>query len=202
MAETHKAEARRFREGWFDEYAPDYLSGIDIGWGGDPLNNTFRRWDKVDGDATVMAGVPGNVFHTVYASHVLEHLADPVTALRSWYRICRPGGNVIVCIPHRDLYEKRRSLPSNWNAEHKYFYLPDVEEKPDTLSLRAVIDEAIPGANVVSLRVLEKGFTDPGPDQHSGGEYSIEAIIRKPGLSIFDLIHNNKLHWNRGICLP
>ena len=108
--ETSKAAARRLREGWFTKFAPDWMSGIDIGCQEDFLNHTFRRWDYRfgDPDATYMDGVPDNVFHTVYASHLLEHLDDPVVALTNWYRITRPGGHLIVIVPHRDLYEKKK----------------------------------------------------------------------------------------------
>jgi len=181
MAETIKSRDKRIREGWFAKYAPEQLSGIDIGCGKDALNSTFRRWDKIngDGDAQKMAGVPDNRFHTVYASHVLEHLHDPVEGIKNWYRICKPGGHVIICIPHRDLYEKKENLPSKWNDDHKTFWLPERSEPPVTRSFRHTILEAVPNANIVVLRVLDEGWVSVAPDKHSGGEYSIEAIIKK-----------------------
>jgi SAM-dependent methyltransferase len=181
--ETAKARKRRLREGWFERFAPKDLSGIDIGCQYDPLNQTFRRWDVIfgDGDASLMEGVPDQIFHTVYASHVLEHLADPVVALRNWYRILRRGGHLIVLVPHRDLYEKKTTLPSNWNGDHKWFWLPDCAEEPYTLSLEDVIRRAdLTGAEVVSLRVLDEGYDHNLPaDVHPVGEFSIEAILRK-----------------------
>lgn len=185
MAETRKAARRRAEENWFARFAPETMPGIDIGVGDDPLNAPFRRWDKVDGDATFMAGVPDQSYFTVYASHLLEHLADPIMALRNWYRILMRGGHLIVCVPHRDLYEKRRELPSLWNAEHKTYWLPELgvaraSEPSHTRGLADVLAEALPDAELVSLRVLDEGFHDPGPDQHSHGEYSIEAIVQKP----------------------
>lgn len=180
--ETSKAHARRAEEGWFDAYAPEGLSGIDIGCAQDPLNQTFRRFDWIfgDGDATLMEGVPNNLFHTVYASHVLEHLQYPVKALKRWYEITKPGGHLIVCVPHRDLYEKKRFLPSRWNPEHAYFWLPREEDRPCTRSLWHTVHEAIAEPNIVSFRVLDKGHNaDLSAEVHSVGEYSIECIIRK-----------------------
>lgn len=179
--ETTKARARRLREGWFDRYAPDHMSGIDIGCQRDPLNHTFRRWDVIfgDGDATFMAGVPDGRFQTTYCSHVLEHVNSPVEALRNWHRITRPGGNLIVLVPHRDLYEKKTDLPSRWNHEHKWYFLPEQSEPPVTLGFLPLILEALPDAKVVSFRVLDEGFVSTPPEQHSVGEYSIEAVIQK-----------------------
>jgi ubiquinone/menaquinone biosynthesis C-methylase UbiE len=183
MAETAKAFARRTRENWFNRYAPDWLAGIDIGCQRDFLNETFRRWDMIygDEDATFMHGVSDGKFRTVYASHVLEHLPDPVAALQNWFRILKPGGHLIVCVPHRDLYEKKTTLPSKWNGDHKTFWLPEVGEPPVTLGLRETIAQAVPTGKIVYVRVLDEGFESHGPENHSGGEYSIEAVVEKPG---------------------
>jgi SAM-dependent methyltransferase len=183
MGETSKAKSRRLRENWFEKYAPEQKSGIDIGCSDDPLNHTFRRWDIQfgDGDATFMEGVPNGVFHSVYASHVLEHLIHPAKAIERWYDILSPGGHLTIVVPHRDLYEKRRVLPSNWNHDHKYFWLPEEEDLPCTKSLRKEILKRIPNANIVSFRVIDDGYNySLGKEEHPIGEYSIEAIIQKP----------------------
>lgn len=181
MGETAKARERRLKEGWFEKYADPFQSGIDIGCQHDPLNHTFRRWDLIfgDGDATFMEGVPDGLFCTVYASHVLEHVNDPVTAVKNWYRITAPGGNLIILVPHRDLYEKKKELPSNWNGDHKTFWLPEYAEPPCTRSFKGTILEAIPDANIISFEVLDAGYFANGSN-HAGGEFSIEAIIKKP----------------------
>jgi len=184
--ETFKARSRRLREGWFERFAPDDKPGIDIGCQFDALNETFRRWDLLfgDGDAAVMEGVPDKIFHTVYASHVLEHMVDPVLALKNWYRILRPGGHLVISIPHRDLYEKKKELPSNWNPDHKWFWLPDKEESPHTLGLKQVIERAgLVESEIVDLRVVADGYDYELPsDVHSVGEFSIEAVIKRHGL--------------------
>jgi hypothetical protein len=183
LGETRKAHARREKEGWFKKYAPEDKLGIDIGCQHDPLNETFRRWDILfgDDDATFMKGVKDDTFQTVYASHIMEHLNDPVTAIQNWYRILKPGGHLIILVPHRELYEKRKELPSRWNPAHKFFWLPDKTEAPCTLSLLGVVNKAIPEAEIVKLRTLDEGYDyNLGPNEHPVGEVSIEIIIRKP----------------------
>ena len=179
--ETQKAELRRKSEGWFDKYAPSYQTGIDIGCGRDPLNQTFRRWDILlgDGSAEEMDEVPDGIFQTVYASHILEHLDRPLTALQNWYRILRPGGNLIIVVPHRDLYEGRKNLPSQWNQEHRTYWLPDRDEDACTLSLSKTVTDAIPTGKIVELQVLSSGWTMPNQNEHPSGEYSIEIIVFK-----------------------
>lgn len=189
MAETRKAATRRWLEGWFDDHIVD--PGIDIGSGVDPLNDTFRKWDNRwtgDGDAQQMEGVPDGSYMTVYASHILEHLEDPIEGLRNWWRILAPGGKLIVCVPHRDLYEKKKTHPSRWNPRdreggggHLTFWMPELDEAPDTLSFRRVLSETIPDAEWVDFKVLDEGYDYSLPeDVHPVGEYAIEAILRKP----------------------
>jgi predicted SAM-dependent methyltransferase len=182
MGETSKARIRRDREGWFSIYVQP--PGIDIGGGADELDSwDFETYDLNFGnhkDATLLDDVPDEKFQTVYASHILEHLDDPVLALKNWYRVLKPGGYMIVCVPHRDLYEKKSVPPSRWNPEHKTFWLPSDEELPHVRSLLGSVKQAIPEANVVTLRVIDEGYDHSlPPDVHPVGEYSIEIIVKK-----------------------
>lgn len=181
MAETRKSAERRKREGWFEKFVLLDRPGIDIGCGSDPLNAVFRRFDHVfgDGDATLMQHEPDEAFWTVYASHVLEHVYEPLKALRNWWRILRPGGHLIVCVPHRDLYEKRKELPSQWNEDHKTFWLPDRTEEPATWNFRETLLTGCQGAIIKHLRVLDADY-EANDSRHPGGEYSIEAVLLKP----------------------
>lgn len=191
MGETSKAAARRWIEGWFDKHIAE--PGIDIGSGVDPLNSTFRKWDNRwtgDGDAQYMEGVADESYMTVYASHILEHLEDPVEGLKNWWRILAPGGKLIVCVPHRDLYEKKKTHPSRWNpcdreggGGHLTFWMPETDEEPATLSFKRVLSETLPDAEFVDFKVLNDGYGYSLPeDVHPVGEYAIEAILRKPNV--------------------
>ena len=180
--ETSKAHDRRVKEGWFEKYAPPDQIGLDVGCGTDTLNKTFRRFDQIfkDGDATLLEGYPSDTYQTVYASHVLEHVQFPRPAIKRWFQVVKPGGHLIILVPHRDLYEKKTMLPSQWNPDHKYFWLPETSEPPCTKSLKNEVLQAIPNANIVSFRVLQDGYVASGNEQgHPGGEYSIEIIVKK-----------------------
>lgn len=39
-------------------------------------------------------------FDEIHASHVLEHLADPLLAMAEWHRLLRPGGRLFIKVPH------------------------------------------------------------------------------------------------------
>jgi SAM-dependent methyltransferase len=181
MSETSKAFERRQKEGFFPKYIRNLV--IDIGCGSDgSISDECEKWDVClgHGDATFMKGVADNSFDTVYSSHLLEHLAEPAIALRHWYRITKEGGWLIVMVPHRDLYEKKRLLPSTWNQDHKHFFMPVWNEPPHTLGLMDTFKKALgTGFGFESLRVLSDGNTRREANLHPDGEYSIEMIVKK-----------------------
>jgi SAM-dependent methyltransferase len=179
MVETNKSKKHRISDGWFDKYIR--YPGIDIGSSNDPIDEKFDLWDFCLGntDATYMEGVSDNKYKTVYCSHIIEHLYYPLEGIKNWYRILASGGHLIILAPHRDLYEKRKKLPSRWNSDHKTFWLPEEYEPPNTFSLKHTILQAIPNANIVSLNVLNEDWCSESDLKHSNGEYSIEIIVRK-----------------------
>jgi tetratricopeptide (TPR) repeat protein len=77
-------------------------------------------------------------------------------------------------VPHQFLYEKRRSLPSSFNADHKRFYTPglllgefEASLRPNTYRVR-------------HLRDNDDNYTyEIGPGIHSGGGYEIELVVQK-----------------------
>lgn len=175
--ESFKARARRSKEGFFDKFCTG--NGLDIGFGGDPICSEVDGWDFCNGDAQFLQGVPDQKYDFVYSSHCLEHMGNPYVALRSWWRVVKVGGYLILYIPHRDLYEKRTELPSRWNMDHKWYFLPENDELPDTLGLRSVISKSISGFELAYLKVCNEGHSIADPSLHSNGEYSIEAVLRK-----------------------
>jgi len=176
--ESAKACARRLRDGFFEKYCVG--RGLDIGYGGDLLCDNCVGWDVEDGDAQFLDGIARESFDFVYSSHTLEHVIDAALALRNWYRVVKPGGFLILFLPDRDLYEKRSVLPSRWNPDHKRFFLLDHDEVPDTIGVSPLLSRVIPDAVIISARRCAEGHTIGNPLVHSDGEYSIEAIVRKP----------------------
>lgn len=187
IGETRKAHERRVREGFYTKYCKGF--GIDIGLErfetiGDgfalPVSDLIW-WDRNSGDPTFMAGVADQAYDFVYSSHLLEHTANPTLTLKNWWRIVKPGGYLILFLPHRDLYEKRNALPSRWNPDHRFFILPDKDELPYTLGLKPLVQGALgkSGLEIVYMKVCSAGHTITNTDIHSDGEYSIEMVLRK-----------------------
>jgi SAM-dependent methyltransferase len=185
MAETSKAKERRIKEGFYEKYIYG-KKVIDVGVGrldthdgADPISLTAELHDKDICDATTMEAYQDETFDTVYASHILEHLTDPILAIENWLRICKRGGHVFISIPHRDLYERKKTLPSKWNVDHKYFYLPYQSEPPHTFSVDSILTKFFEYYSY-DIRVVDTSTNNDKPDEHANGEFSIEILIKKP----------------------
>ena len=175
--ETYKAKKRRIREGFFEKYCQG--KGIDIGFGGDLLCKNCKGWDTEWGDAQYMKQIKNGEFDFVYSSHCLEDLEYPSLALKNWWRILKSGGFLILFLPHRDLYEKRKKLPSRWNPWHRFFILIDRDDPPDTIGIIPLINRTLSNQKIIYVKECNEGHTITDPLIHSNGEYSIEVVIKK-----------------------
>ena len=176
-AETTKAKQRRLKENFFKKYCNG--EGIDIGYGGDLVVENTIGWDYENGDAQYLTEIDDERYDFVYTSHVIEHMIDAKVALQNWWRVLKKNGYLLLYLPHRELYEKKKTLPSNWNPDHKHFFVENNHEPPHTLGLRQLIKETLTGYEIIYVKVCDEGHTITDPNIHSDGEYSIEAVIRK-----------------------
>ena len=92
-------------------------------------------------------------------SHFLEHVVDYKATLAEWWRVVKPGGHLVLYLPHAELYP-RIGQPGS-NPDHKHDFLPD-----DILNAMKAI--ATTGADVVEDEV--RGAED---------EYSFFQVYRK-----------------------
>ena len=87
-------------------YAEDTLWGDGQGW--DKALSPTRRFVLEAGDLSEIGDAS---YDAVLASHVIEHLANPLAALREWARVLRPDGRVVVVAPHREgTFDHRRPV--------------------------------------------------------------------------------------------
>ncbi|MDR0242158.1 MAG: class I SAM-dependent methyltransferase [Burkholderia sp.] len=192
MNEASKAIARRLHD---VRFATRYFvgDGIDVGAGDDsiaqyreffPGMRSVRDWDRPDGDAQRLAGVPDESFDFVHASHCLEHMRDPVEALHNWFRVLKPGGHLICMVPDEDLYEQGQ-FPSTFNDDHKWtFTLWKAQSwSARSLNLFDLLQQLGPCAQPLKAELLDATFRFrlPRSDQTLTpvGEAGIEFVIRK-----------------------
>ena len=104
---------------------------------------------------------------------------DAGISLKRWFEVVKPGGYLLLYIPHRELYEKKKTLPSRFNSDHKRFFLIDKDEKPDTVGIIPLIKRTLSNYEIIYCRECSQGHTITDPEIHSDGEYSIEVVIKK-----------------------
>ena len=64
-------------------------------------------------DATNIESVKNNTYDYLYASHVLEHIANPIKALEEWLRIIKPDTYLILILPEKSkTFDHLRSISS------------------------------------------------------------------------------------------
>jgi len=60
-------------------------------------------------EAADIGAIPDASYDAVLSSHVIEHIANPVRALREWRRVIRPGGHLLAVVPHKEgTFDHRR----------------------------------------------------------------------------------------------
>jgi len=62
----------------------------------DPARPPGRQFLR---EAAVLQGIPDAAYDFVLSSHCLEHVANPLAALREWHRVVRPGGHLVLLLP-------------------------------------------------------------------------------------------------------
>jgi SAM-dependent methyltransferase len=161
---------------------------LDIGAGKDCIEGA-EGWDIQHGDAQKLEGVPSGTYDFIFSSHCLEHMRNPIAALRRWVEVLAPGGALWVLVPDAELYE-HHVWPSVFNGDHKWAFsaynatglkrvmpyhinVVDMLRDVDGVDLKrlALIDTAIDYDKLVS---------QPGLDQTLGdGEAAIEIVLVK-----------------------
>lgn len=199
MKECSKSISRRIAD---SNFIRRYFvgDGVDIGGRPDPLilykeffplMQSVRTWDWEDGDAQYMHGVADGLFDFVFSSHCLEHLQDPIEGLTNWFRIIKPGGYLIICVPDEDLYEQG-IFPSEFNRDHKSTWTVKKQRSWSERSMNLVdlLCGLGPAADVRKIEVIDQTYRYELPriDQSLTpvAECAIEAVVRKRTVAEID----------------
>lgn len=159
--------------------------GIDVGSGPHRL---FKHWMTVDSGKD-FNGQKVADFHMdgggslpfgdhsldfVFSSHFLEHVVDYKAALAEWWRMVKPGGFLVLYLPHADLYP-RCGQPGS-NPDHKHDFVPfDIH-----VAMEDIVDDH--DAHGGDWREVET--------RDGGDEYSFLMVLEKhkaPGNGLRDV---------------
>jgi len=114
-----------------------YGAGLDVGCGQGAhfasigLNDYCGKCHPIYGGAyypnlTSLAECTDKIFNNdtfnwVVASHILEHVADPIITFRKWCKLLRKDGIIILLMPD---YAYEKSVKA-WDPSHKTFWSPE-----------------------------------------------------------------------------
>lgn len=91
--------------------------GLDVGCGDWPLEGA-QGIDLKKGDDAM--ALPEGEYDYIFSSHCLEHLSNPIAALKHWKERIRQGGVLFLYLPHPDM---EYWLPQNC-AKHLHSWQP------------------------------------------------------------------------------
>lgn len=147
---------------------------------------------RVIGEAGAVDVAEGT-YDAVLSSHVLEHLANPLAALAEWRRVVRPGGYVLLIVPHRDAtFDHRRPVTTldhlradaaNGTGEgdlthlEEIFALHDLERDPGAPN-RAVFEQRC--RDVASTRALHHHVFVSRTVAEACAAAGLEVVLLRP----------------------
>jgi len=105
----------------------------------------FNRNKKIGktffNDAVNITSINDNTYDFCFASHTLEHIANPLKAVKEWIRIVKPEGYVVIIVPeksacfdHKRKYTNFKTILSQYEkdvGEDDLSSLPEILENHD-----------------------------------------------------------------------
>lgn len=182
-------------------------AGLDLGCGSFPIVDNAIGVDLRDGPAKIKSDVrdlsmfADETMDFVFSSHTLEDLRGTRDALAEWARVVKPGGYLVLYLPHEDFYPKVGHPLANRDHVHnfrtwdviKHLQDPDFGRHPCPRRLPHVGCDCPVTADRNPRRGLWEvvdtsvhGFQGTYEELHAKGghyeaEYSFQVIARKRG---------------------
>lgn len=140
-----------------------HFIGVDSGkaWAG---QNVRRDWVETEADDLSLFATRSMDF--VFSSHLLEHIEDTQAALAEWWRVVKPGGHLVLYLPHRDLYPNCGEEGANPDHKHDF-----------TMAEIKAIMEAVAHDSGEGWILVEDEV------RNQGQEYSFFQVYQKPSLT-------------------
>lgn len=140
-----------------------YATSVD---NGDHTRFGWKFKGDIIADASNLSMLASESWDSVFSSHTLEHLNDPLSHLKEWWRVIKKGGYLVLYLPHKELYPNIGQPGSN--PDHKHDFVPE-----DIIKLMQQV-------GCWDLIVNEKRDRDFGPGS-TLNEYSFLQVYQKGG---------------------
>lgn len=154
-------------------------NGVDLGFGGSPINETAICVDRAETDARAHCGASpthlvgdianltwfrDNTLDYVYSSHALEDFQETALVLSEWMRVLKGGGKLVLFLPDQAAYEGHCAAAGTFPNQahvHKDFSLEFVRKRLFEIG-------------ITQHNILFESWPFPG------NPYSFAIVVRKP----------------------
>jgi SAM-dependent methyltransferase len=139
-------------------------------------------------EAGSLTAVPDGTYDAVLASHVLEHLANPLGALAEWRRVVGPDGHILLIVPQREgTFDHRRPLTTldhlRGDAQHNTGE-EDLTHLPEILRLHDLARDPGAGSRESFERRCHENLKHRAMHHHVFDEHSIVEVCQVADLDV------------------
>jgi SAM-dependent methyltransferase len=75
-----------------------------------------KKGKVIINDAVNISQVENNIYDFCFSSHCLEHIANPLKAIKEWLRIIKNNGYIIIIVPEKSICFDHKRNYSNFNT--------------------------------------------------------------------------------------
>jgi SAM-dependent methyltransferase len=139
-------------------------------------------------EATDLHGIADHEYDFVLSSHNLEHIANPIRALREWMRVVKPGGAIIAILPdYRRTFDHQRQPTTVKHMMQDYesgTSESDLTHLQEILGLHDLSRDPKAGTLDQFHRRSLRNFENRALHHHVFDEDNSRALLEAAGLSV------------------
>jgi SAM-dependent methyltransferase len=165
-------------------------------------------------DGSDLLSVPDKSYDFVLSSHNLEHFANPVKALKEWKRVTRPGGALVLVLPHYHMTFDHRRMPTP--VDHMFEDYTKSVSEGDTTHISEVLqlhdlemDGTLKTHTLEELRIRSiNNLSNRALHHHVFDEFNSIELLKRVGLEILVVERALPYHlvilsrWSNEVCRP
>jgi len=174
-------------------------------WEGEIQEGPCYQYDRRRGpgyqfvrEAADLTGIPSERYQVLLSSHCLEHIANPLKAMREWLRVLVPDGLVVLVVPHRDAAcDHRRPVTTLAHMIDDFEQGRDEDDRthvPEALALHDRDRDAGRPTREEFIQRTEANATNRALHHHVFVSETVAALMDHLGLQILTLEPLRPLH--------
>jgi predicted SAM-dependent methyltransferase len=146
-------------------------------------------------DASDLSRIPDETYDFVMSSHVIEHIANPIRALKEWRRILKPDGAAIFVVPHRDYgFDHRRPLTTLQHMLDDYERSTGDDDQTHLQETLDLVDYSMMGSDREKLMALGRDVLKTRVlHHHTFNEANFSDLLGVAGFNVLG-IHFERPH--------